>query len=76
MFNYPTAEGDAQVLLYPNKQSCGTGLAKVVAEASARAIQERGCFTVALSGKPADHHPPSASPQHWVPSMGGARSCC
>jgi len=50
MFNYPTAEGDAQVLLYPNKQSCGTGLAKVVAEASARAIQERGCFTVALSG--------------------------
>jgi 6-phosphogluconolactonase len=50
LFQYPTAEGNAQVVVYITPQSAATGLAKSVAEAAAAAIKAKGTFTLVLSG--------------------------
>lgn len=48
-FQYP-GEGDAQVVVYATPKNVTKGLAKLVAEAAAKAIAAKGSFTLVLSG--------------------------
>ncbi|CAD7704821.1 unnamed protein product [Ostreobium quekettii] len=49
-FLYPDGEFECGVMQYPSPALAAEGLAKMVLEASASAIAERGAFTLVLSG--------------------------
>eukprot|EP00803_Ostreobium_quekettii_P009307 evm.model.scf_1138.7 EVM.evm.TU.scf_1138.7 scf_1138:48967-50103(-) len=49
-FQYPDGDFECAVLQYPGPGAAAEGLAKMVLAASAKAIAERGAFTLALSG--------------------------
>lgn len=49
-FTYPGNETDTDVIIHENAFSASNGLADIVAEASAKAIAQKGSFTIALSG--------------------------
>lgn len=49
-FQYPTAEGDAGLLLHFSRQGVAQGVVKAVAEAAEAAIAAKGAFTLVLSG--------------------------
>jgi len=49
-FKYPSNETEIDVVIHENSFSASNGLAGLVAEASAKAIAEKGSFTIALSG--------------------------
>lgn len=49
-FYYPSAQPDTAVLQFVNKQAVTEGVAQLVADASAKAVAQRGTFTIALSG--------------------------
>ena len=49
-FTYPAGEGDVDVTIYETDFAAASGLADMVAAASAEAIAARGAFVVALSG--------------------------
>lgn len=48
-FQYP-GEGSAQVIIYATPKNASKGLARLVSNAAAAAIKERGAFTLVLSG--------------------------
>lgn len=50
VFTYPTAEGNAQVVVYATAKNAAAGLARSVAEAAEAAIKAKGSFTLVLSG--------------------------
>lgn len=49
-FKYPSNETETDVVIHENSFSASNGLAGLVADASAKAIAEKGSFTIALSG--------------------------
>eukprot|EP00890_Picochlorum_soloecismus_P001665 jgi/Picsp_1/249/NSC_00248-R1_6-phosphogluconolactonase-like protein len=49
-FKYPSHGTETDVVIHENGFSASNGLAGLVAEASAKAIAEKGSFTIALSG--------------------------
>lgn len=49
-FSYPSEKAETQVAIYENDFAAATGLADMIAEASAAAIAEKGSFVIALSG--------------------------
>lgn len=50
IFTYPDGEYSAQILLYTQASAAYTGLGKLTADAAAKAISEKGSFTLVLSG--------------------------
>lgn len=50
LFQYP-GESEAQVVVYATAKNAAIGLAKMVTEAAAAAIKEKGSFTLVLSGE-------------------------
>lgn len=48
-FEYP-GEGNAQVIVYATPKNAAKGLARLVSDAAAAAIKEKGSFTLVLSG--------------------------
>jgi len=51
LFKYHENDTETAVKVFQNAQEGGEALAQMIAEASAKAIAERGIFTIALSGK-------------------------
>lgn len=49
-FSYATSESEVNVTIYENDFTASNGLADLIAGASARAIDMKGSFTIALSG--------------------------
>ena len=49
-FVYPQGETETQVIVHENGFSAAQGLADIIANASARAVADKGSFTLALSG--------------------------
>lgn len=49
-FSYPSDKAETQVAIYENDFAAATGLADMIADASAAAISAKGSFVIALSG--------------------------
>mmetsp|Transcript_19712 Transcript_19712/g.43084 ORF Transcript_19712/g.43084 Transcript_19712/m.43084 type:complete len:365 (-) Transcript_19712:592-1686(-) len=51
LYQYHDTETNTSVRVFQNQQAASGGLAMMIAEASAKAIAERGIFTIAITGK-------------------------
>lgn len=49
-FQYPTVEGNTEIILHFSKNGAAQSVVKAVSEAAAAAIQSKGSFTLVLSG--------------------------